>query len=61
MFCSDLRSFVFVPQDVDSGVIPWFAAAAKTILEDMPAEEALSRALAKITGHSVMQVCSLIH
>ena len=45
-------------QEVDAGMIPWFTESARSILEDMPAEEALARALAKIAGHSVMQVRS---
>ena len=43
---------------VDRSVVPWFRAAAKQLLAavDSP-EEALAMALAKVTGHSVLQVC----
>ena len=48
-------STAFTLQEVDSGVVPWFTEMAGALLADMPAEEALARALAKITGHSAMQ------
>ena len=41
---------------VDRSVVPWFRGAAQQLLAavDSP-EEALAMALAKVTGHSVLQ------
>ncbi|KAK9835314.1 hypothetical protein WJX81_001245 [Elliptochloris bilobata] len=46
---------------VDRSVVPWFRAAAAQLLAsaDSP-EEALAMALAKVTGHSVLQARSLL-
>lgn len=44
-------------REVDDGVVPWFREAAKQLLEDYTdPEEAMARALAKVTGHTKLQV-----
>ena len=46
-------------REVDGGVVPWFREAARDLLaEYTDPEEALARALAKVTGHTALQVCS---
>ena len=46
-------------REVDAGVVPWFREAARELLaEYTDPEEALARALAKVTGHTALQVCS---
>lgn len=50
-------------KEMDDQIVPWFQAAAASLLEDMPAEKALALALAKITGNTQLKVdaaaCSL--
>ena len=47
-------------REVDEGVVPWFREAAKQLLEDYTdPEEAMARALAKVTGHTKLQVDNL--
>lgn len=42
---------------VDRSVVPWFRAAAAELLASAGSpEEALAMALAKVTGHSTLQV-----
>ncbi len=46
-------------KEVDGGVVPWFREAAKQLLEEFTdPEEAMARALARITGHTKLQVHS---
>ena len=46
-------------REVEDGVVPWFTEAAKQLLEEYPnPEEAMARALAKVTGHTKLQVGS---
>ena len=42
-------------QGVDEGVVSLFTAAAAELLADMPAEQAVARALAHLTGQTSMQ------
>ena len=46
-------------QGVDESVVSLFATAAAELLADMPAEQALARALAHMTGQTSMQACDL--
>lgn len=46
-------------REVEEGVVPWFREAAKQLLEEYSnPEEAMARALAKVTGHTKLQVKS---
>ena len=59
MGCAGQRA-VDAVKEVDDAVIPWFREAARELLGDVSdPEEALARALAKITGHTHMQVGSM--
>lgn len=43
-------------KEMDDQIVPWFQAAAASLLEDMAPEKALALALAKITGNIQLKV-----
>ena len=51
---------VHAVQGVDESVLSLFTAAAAQLLADMPAEQAIARALAHMTGQTTMQASNLL-
>ena len=54
--CGSGERAVEALKEMDQQIIPWFQSAADELLKDMPAEQALALALAKITGNTELKV-----